>query len=776
MALTRRQFLTLLGGSAAGAVVFQACGVPADELLVQSPIEMPEDMVTGLDNWYATLCRQCPTSEGLVVRVVEGRAKKIEGNVDYPVNRGRHSARCEANLQALYHPDRITGPLIRVGERGSGEFEEISWTDARGRLTYQLQRLAEAGNKSAMVMVTDPLGGHLGMVVDRFVSRFGGRYMPYEPLERTTLRAAMKQVFDQDVMPDFDIENASFILSFGADFLSSWMSPVRYARGYGQFRQGDRERGTLVHVDSRFSMTAANADRWVYVNPGWEGVLALSIAQVIVSEGLGDARAASELTGGDLGSLDAFAPERVAGEISDAVPPEKMASNIRELAREFAGHGRSLAFGGGSAAAHTNGLFNLKAIYSLNYLVGSVGQRGGVIFNPSPALQDIPTSPAVTPFSDWQPLVSEMKQGKVQVLMVRGADPFYGLPDRLGFRDATFDVPFIYSFSGFMDDTTAMADLILPEHNFLEDWGTDVPDPGPGYQMVGFQQPVVMPLFVPTNVAEVFSEELGTSGFADTLLRIAGDLGLELDLPGDSFKKIVEDGGRRLFETGRGSAGLARTNSYPDFQSFWIAALQNGHWRDESAGSADSVPTPPRLEIPGRAKREPGFDGPKGSDTFHLIPFASTSLGDGRGAPLPWLQATPDPVTTATWSTWIEINSTTAERMGIKEGDVIRVTSTRGRSIEALAFPHPGVPFGVVSIPIGQGHRAGGRYAEARGANVLSILSPSIVDETGALAWAGTRVKIEKTGRWVRVPKFENTVPDLPIDEDRQIIQITGHG
>ena len=241
MPLTRRQFLTLMGGSA-GAVLFEACGVPPDELLVQSPLQMPEDMVTGVDNWYATLCRQCPTSEGLVVRVMEGRAKKVEGNVDYPINLGRHSARCEASLQGLYHPDRIKGPLVRVGERGSGRFDEISWTDAIGRLSYQLEILQEGGNQSAMVMVTDPMGGHLGMVTERFVDTYGGRHVPYEPIERTTLRAAVKQVFYQDVMPDFDIEHTKCVLSFGADFLNTWVSPIRYARGYGEFRQGNRER------------------------------------------------------------------------------------------------------------------------------------------------------------------------------------------------------------------------------------------------------------------------------------------------------------------------------------------------------------------------------------------------------------------------------------------------------------------------------------------------------------------------------------------------------
>ena len=764
MALTRRQFLTLMGGSAAGAILFQACGVPEMELLVQSPLEMPEDLVTGLDNWYATLCRQCATSEGIIVRVMEGRAKKVEGNVDYPINRGRHSARCEAGLQALYHPDRIKGPLVRVGERGSGRFEEISWPNALGRLTYQLQLLQDGSNQSGMVLATDPAAGHLGLVIDRFTSAFGGRHLPYETLERTNLRAAVKHVFNQDVMPDFDFENANYILSFGADFLSTWVSPVRYARGYGEFRQGDRERGTLVHVDSRFSMTAANADEWVHVKPGMEGLLALSIAQVLVSSNElrqhVNSDAAAALTGGDLASLNDFAPEQVAGRISDAVPPDKMAEKIRRVAREFAENRPSIAFGGGSAGAHTNGLFNLTAIYSLNYLIGSVGETGGIIFNPGSPLDDVPSPAATASFSNWQQLVAEMRQDQMRVLMVRGVDPWYGLPDSVGFKDASFRVPYIFSFSGFMDDTTAMADLILPEHNYLEDWGSDIPSPGPGYQMVGFQQPAVRPFF------EHRGEHLGTRGFADVLLTIAQGLELDLDLdllPDDTFKDILRTGARSLFEKGRGSVRAAR------FESFWNGVLQRGGWWDTTARSTDQVPTPPELPRP----EDPVFDSQdSGSFPFHLMPFASISLGDGRWSHLPWLQATPDPVTTTTWSTPVEINIKVAEEMGIREGDIIEVTSPHG-AIEALAYPHPAMPPDVVSIPVGQGHSAGGRYAEGRGANVISILSPSTDSGTGALAWAATRVQIRKTGRWNRLPKFENTVPETPMDEERRIIQLT---
>ena len=112
---------------------------------MQAPVEMPEDLVTGRDNWYATLSA---TGEGIVVRVMEGRAKKVEGNVDYPVNTGAHSARCEASLQALYHPDRIRGPMVRSGERGAKQFREISWEDAISRLSFALENIANSRSGS----------------------------------------------------------------------------------------------------------------------------------------------------------------------------------------------------------------------------------------------------------------------------------------------------------------------------------------------------------------------------------------------------------------------------------------------------------------------------------------------------------------------------------------------------------------------------------------------------------------------------------------------------
>ncbi|MBI2872715.1 MAG: molybdopterin-dependent oxidoreductase [Chloroflexi bacterium] len=739
MEVTRRNFLKAMGTVTLGTVVFNACRWPEEELLVQSPWEIPEDMVSGVDTFYATQCGQCPDGAGVVVRVVEGRAKKIEGNPDFPLNRGKHSARCEAGLQALYHPDRIQTPLRRSGERGSGQFTPISWDEAHQELVRELR----SRNASQVVLVTQPLPGHLGKVVHDFAKAYGGQHIQFEPLERTVLRRAVKEVFGQDRLPDFDIGKAQYVLSFGADFLGTWVSPVRHSIGYGEFRQGEgRRRGTLVQVDSHFSLTTANADEWVYVRPGTEGILALSIAHVIVSEGLGDRAAADALTGGaGAQALDAFRPQRA--EQLTGVP----AAKVLEIARAFAANRPSLALGGDSPASHTNGLFNLIAIYSLNYLVGSVGKEGGVIFNPASPLA-VPDSSSTATLKEWQGLVERMRRGEVSAAVVRGANPVHGLPAATGFGEAFRQVPYIVGFATVMDETSALADLVLPDTTYLEEWGSVVPDPGPGHEVVGFQQPVVRPLYQARS-------------FGDELLSVSQELGLELAQ--GTMREFLLEGAGKLQGLPRGSVRSATV------EGFWKGVLQRGGWWDVNAKANGDAPRPPRLPT---QEKLPSYTGSPTEFPFSLTVFRSLSLAEGQNAHLPWLQALPDPLTTVVWRTWVEVNTRTAAQMGLKLGDMVEVVSPQGR-IMVPVYPHPAVHPDAVAIPLGQGHTAYGRYAQDRGANVLSILAPAVEGETGALAWGATRVRLVKTGESIDLAKFEGMVPAFPVSEEEAVIQIT---
>ena len=743
MKLTRRNFLAWAGLGAVGAVACEGFGIRHGELDIQSPVQLPEDLVRGNDNWYASLCRTCPSCEGIVIRVMEGRAKMIQGNPFYPTNQGKIHARCESGLQALYHPDRIASPMRRSGPRISAAFTPISWQpNGMDALRTALQ---ERGRSS--VMITEPLRGHMALLADKFSSAIGGEHLGFESIDNNTYRAAVKNVFGQDTMPDFDLEHSNFILSFGADFLSTWVSPTRFNRGYGEFRQGEhRDRGMFYQIDSRFSMTAANADKWLPIKPGWEGYLALSLAQVIIAEGLqAPGVDVSSLTGGN--NLDAFRPESVVEKagITSEIAGGNPVEFIKGLARSFAASRPSIAIGGGSAGASSNGLFNLEAIYALNYLVGSVGEEGGIKLNPGSPWSDVPSTSTVGSLEDWTRVTEQIRSGQTKLLLLHGADPVHGLPDSIDLRNAITQAEdlMVVSFSPFLDDTSALADLILPDRVSLEDWGDDISEPGPGYQMVGLQQPVVNPL-----------GDLSPLSFPDVLLTMAQELGKESQLPWSNFKNMLREGSDALFELNRGSIEASTADE------FWNNLLKRGGWWDEnSTGPSYVQPAAGLLQTIANKASDPDFSGiGMGADSYYLVPFAHNTLLDGYNGHLPWLQSAPDPLSTVTWQTWVEVNDRTAEKLDVKEGDILRIESSKD-SIRAVVYPTPAAPPDVISIPFGQGRQYGSDYATGgngnESSNVMDILETTQVKDTGSLAWAGTRVRVSKTGESISISKLE---------------------
>ena len=187
MKLTRRNFLAWAGLGAVGAVACEGFGIEHGELNIQSPVQLPEDLVRGKDNWYASLCRSCPSCEGIVIRVMEGRAKMIQGNPFYPTNQGKIHARCESGLQALYHPDRIASPMRRSGPRESAQFSPIPWQPI-GMDTLKAA-LQERGRSS--VMITEPLRGHMALLADKFTSAIGGQRLGFESIDNNTYRLSL---------------------------------------------------------------------------------------------------------------------------------------------------------------------------------------------------------------------------------------------------------------------------------------------------------------------------------------------------------------------------------------------------------------------------------------------------------------------------------------------------------------------------------------------------------------------------------------------------------
>jgi anaerobic selenocysteine-containing dehydrogenase len=160
----------------------------------------------------------------------------------------------------------------------------------------------------------------------------------------------------------------------------------------------------------------------------------------------------------------------------------------------------------------------------------------------------------------------------------------------------------------------------------------------------------------------------------------------------------------------------------------------------DAARPADAAEARPPVPL-----SDPRFDGDAEQYPFHFLPYGSQAFLDGSLAHMPWLQELPDPLTTAMWSSWVELNPHTAARLGIVQGDMIEVASAHG-SVRAPALVSPGIAPDVVAMPIGQGHETFTRYASGRGANPIGMLAPLVDAETGALAWSATRVKVSKAG------------------------------
>ena len=739
--MERRDFLKI---SAAGGAVaaLEGCGNPDHHLIRFIP---EEDLVPGIATWKPSICTQCPAGCGLLVRVMQGDAevvrkgqlgilkmglaKKLEGNSAHPINQGKLCPRGQAGLQVTYHPDRIKGPMVRSGARGSGQFKEISWDDAMKQLVGQLSALRNGKHENGLAFVTSPLRGQRKTIVDSFAAGFKSPPpLEFGFLDNGVAREANFRSFGVASLPTVDLGQSNYVISFGADFLGTWNSPVAQAIGYGRMRNGRQGlRGKLVQVEPRLSQTGASADEWIPSPGGTEGILALSLASVILQEKLRPSaaagRAGEAIPGWSQGLVD-YAPAKVEKQVG------VRADTIARIAREAAANAPAVALIGDAAAAQSNGLFNALAVNALNALLGSVGKSGGILFNSGETARPAKPSAAGSGNAPENSLLSLVNRihstpDAVKVLLLYGANPVFATPAACGVRDAFEKIPFIASFGSFIDETSALADLILPDHSPLESWLDDAPASGSTRTVVSVAEPAMHPIHE-------------TRAMPDVLLEVAHQLGGDFDkaLPWKTYEEAIEAQFAALYkEKGAKSA--------KDADEFWKKAREQGGW-----WSAEETVTPIGAGKAGGAPVKitaAAFDGDTNEFPFHFLPFASQLFYDGSLAHLPWMQEAPDPLSTVMWGTWVEINPKTAEKLAIRQGDLLEVASQHGK-LRAPALVTPGIAPDVVAMPIGQGHENFTRYATGRGANPISILAPMQVAETSSLAWAATRVKISAVG------------------------------
>lgn len=703
--MDRRHFFRLVG-TASGGVATGACGKRSREIL---PLLVPErEIVPGEELWRPSVCRECPAGCGVIVRIMEaervvetpsGKAreriaaiKKIEGNPLDPVSGGRLCARGQAAVQALYHPDRLREPMKRVGPRGEGRFENASWEEALAAVAALLEK--HLADPQRILWLGPPVAGSRSATVAAFLAALGAPpAVSIGVCDFTIERRAAELAYGWNGLPVYEIQDADFVLSLGADFLGGWVSPVFYSRRFGHMRQGrPGRRDRLIHAESRFSLTAGAADEWLPVRPGGEQALALALGAALTAEKLVREEPATARLREAFSAVDFDRAAGLAG-----IP----AARIRHTARELGRAERAVVVAGASIV-QTNSLEAVLTANLLNWLLGAVGRPGGVLPPAANALFD-----ASRPRSDDL----DRRLETAQLILLDGVNPAHARPASAALL---VKAPAVVSFSPFLDDSAAFADWILPDHVWLESEGVLAPPVSFGPAITG-STALVRPLYATRRLEEVLGE-------------LAAKLGRKFEATGvaDVFERLFEERKPSGFETAA------------DFRDHCLR--QGGWWESGSTAPPAKAPTSIPALVP------PDFEGDPAQFPLHFLPYPSVQFGDGAGAHLPWLEELPDPVSSAMWGLPVEVDPATARSLGLATGDLVRVVSPHAR-IEAPVYVNPAALPGVVSMACGQGHNHYTRYASGRGASPLAIAAPAADRATGAFAFGATRVRLEKTGR-----------------------------
>ena len=658
----RREFLKVLGvGTAATAMV--GCGTEKVEKLIPYLVS-PDQTVPGVSTYYATTCRECSAACGVIAETRDGRTIKLEGNPDHPVNRGALCARGQAALQGLYNPDRFRGPMVRR----NGQLQAVKWEEALQLFAQKLGETRSRGAGSAVFINQHESGSFPGFL-DTWLAGFGmPAHLSYDAGADHAVIAANRQSYGV-AWPRLDFRAARLIVSIGADFLDSWGAMVPQQLDFADARADHENSPRLIYVGPRRSLTGLNADQWIDCKPGSEMAIVHMLAGQLPIE------AAAQATG-------------------------VSASVLAGFSREFTASTSSMVIAGGGGV---DGFEVAVAANALNQMRGNVG----VTIKPNEGYLgfDRMASPA-----EIRALADRMNSGGVSLLMVRGANPVFTLPKSAGFAAAIAKVPFKVSFSSYPDETTELADLVLPDHHALEQWGDAEPVRG----TISLQQPTMDPVF-------------DTRATSDVLIAVA-----KRD-PGAAARYQIAD--YRTWLTGRfpgGAAGLA-------------AALPRGIASGSLGEATTARPAPAvRAAVP--------IEGTSGN--MYLVVYPHPFLGDGRGANKPWLQEIPDPVTKICWQTVAEMNPATAEKMGLANGDMVTIQTSAG-SLTLPVLRYPGTQRDTVAIGTGRGHTHAGRYASA-GFNPLEIL-PLGEDRAGGVAFVSTKANVSKAGGHAHIVTTEGS-------------------
>ena len=735
MKIDRRSFLSFVIGGAAGTALSPLPWKLIDDSSIWSQnwawTPVPE---RGEITYVNSTCTLCPGGCGITVRKVGDRVVKIEGMKGHPVNDGGICDLGAAGMQFLYGQTRVKTPKKKI----NGRWRNISWETAISEIVENLQDLRSNDLSHTIACICDSDRGTVPELFNRFLTVYGSPNFIRTPSILDNYELALYLTQGVRALPGFDVPHSDFILSFGSGLIEGWESPVYMIKGKSALKQNG---GRMKQIDPRLSKTAAKSDKWIAVKPGTEGAMALGIANVIISEGLYNREFVEKYSSGfaewEKLVMDGFSPS-----IVSKITGSEVAA-IASLAREFARAKQPLAICGRGAGKTPGSLQDFLAVHMLNALVGNLNRAGGMVAVAEPDYINWPEAEmdeiaskgmqqtrvdAVGATGNTQAryllnrlpeVINAASESPVRMLFVSGTNPVYGMADTQAVIKAFEKIPLVVSFSSYMDETTAQADFILPNHIYLERY-EDVPFArGFPKPILGLTQPVVEPLH-------------DTRHIGDVIIQLAKEVGGTVAdaFPWKNYRGCLE-------ETLEGLTSLLKEGFRLDdeFSSSNLAGAFETESSKFEFSNSEINALPGYTPVPAR-----------GDESFYqllLVPYDSMRLADGYvGSPPFLVKALEDTILQGN-DVLVEVNPATAKKLGLSNGQYATLSTPTGSGRVKIYFFN-GIMPGVVAIPRGLGHTGDNKFLAGKGVNYNTLSAPVEDPATGLDAAWGIRAKLAK--------------------------------
>ncbi len=715
--VSRRKFLALLSASA--AVAASGCSNFRDKGEIVPYNKKPESVTIGNPTYYASTCTGCQYACGILIKTLEGRPIKVDGNPDHPVSKGKICAIGQASVMNLYDPERLKNPSERINNTGGND---ITWAAADDKIITQLKSAASSGKE--IVIVTNKINSpsQKKLLTEDFKTAYPtAKVYSFELFSDANKNSAFEKCYGAKTFPLVQLDKANVILALESDFLGNEGNKVENSRLYSQRRDAfnGEEFNRLYSVEGNASVTGMNADYRMILRTDAIEEFVYCLLNEFVSKQKVSALSAD---GGVTGKLQSYNLNSFVEK--NNLSKETVAHLIEDLKKN---QGSSFVTAGSMLPESTHIAVNL-----LNEVLGN----NKLYIKDVSIVEQVPLSSK----SELENLISDMKSGKVGAVIHFDSNPVYNLPGDYGYADALSKVPLVISLTETINESSDKSNFVLPVNTMFESWG----DFQTRNNFYSLQQPVIAPLYNTRQKEEIL---------------LTWSKGTKDAFNNEIYQKYVMDNWK--------AGALQSAGSDANFMKQWYAALNDGVVSTKTVSAAgENSPTSFKSE----AVTSSNSKLTQSNETV-LILLKSSSLGDGRFANNGWLQELPKPLSRIVWDNYAAISVQTAKALSLKSNDIIKVTTSAG-SIEVPVFIQPGTAEGVIAVELGYGRNVCGTVGKDVGVNANKMMSKN----SKVSQWMFNDAKIEKTGSvYELVSTQEHFAFDEPLLKDiqyrREIIQ-----